>query len=137
MRARVILKAVVSVAFILLSALAFAVAATPSPASSPAQDSPGMAASAADVSPSQPLKAFFTGTISIMSDAGWTIETSGGSVEFSLREDSRIVQELGPAEIGATVRVLAHVLPDGTSVALAVVVKDPCCGSENPSQMSS
>ena len=137
MRARAILKSVVSVAFVVLSALAFAIAATPSPASSPRQDSPVTSASAADASHSQPLKAFFTGTISIMSDAGWTIETSGGRVEFSVREDSRIVQELGPAEVGATVRVLAHVSPDGTSVALAVVVKDPCCDSENRSQISS
>ena len=121
MRARAISDSVVTVAVIVLSALALAVAAT----SSPAGELPSMTASAADVKDARPLKAFFTGTISFMSDAGWTIETSAGDVEFSLREDTRIEQELGRAEIGATVRVLANVLPDGTAIALVVIVQEP------------
>ena len=121
MRVRAISNSVVTVAVIVLSALALAVASM----SSPAEELPSLTASAADASQARPLKAFFTGTISTMSDAGWTIETSAGDVVFSIREDTRIDQELGRAEIGATVRVLAHVLPDGTSVALVVAVKDP------------
>ena len=120
MRARAISDSLVTLAVIVLSALALAVAAT----SSPAQEPPGLFESAADVKEVRPLKAFFTGTISTMSDAGWTIETSAGDVVFSLRENTRIDRELGRAEIGATVRVLAHVMPDGTSVALVVSVKD-------------